>query len=457
MLDFFNYSKLKSKVALVYHSSNLENHSLPKEFSWENLNQLTTKLAYFLITKNIKSQQIIAFFGESKLAQVLFYLASIVIKTPIIIINNKTTSYEISELKKIHNITLIFNDADFYDFLNNKNSFASICDFTIDNQAIATVTLTSGSTGASKLVAHNIAQHFANAKAVCEILKINQNSSYFLSLPLHHIAGQAIIWRWLFSSSTLVINENNQNFYSILANVSHASLVATQLFRYLKQFKIFKSQTLLLGASAIDDNLINQAQTKGLKIFTSYGMTEMASAIAIKNSNCVQILPNRDLKIVNNEIWIKGAGLALGYLQNNKLLPLTNSEGYFATKDCGFFDENNNLQITGRLDNQFISGGENIQPEEIEKILLSSQLIKQILILPQKSEEFGEIPIACVEFNSEFNDENIKKLQDFSTKHLPKFKQPKKYLQLPNYANNNVKISRHKIHQLLKDQLNEAN
>ena len=69
---------------------------------------------------------------------------------------------------------------------------------------------------------------------------------------------------------------------------------------------------------------------------------------------------------MNEEVWLKGAGLAMGYWRNGCVDPLTNAEGWFQTKDKGQWLDNE-LVIQGRLDNMFISGGENIQPEEIEK------------------------------------------------------------------------------------------
>ena len=60
----------------------------------------------------------------------------------------------------------------------------------------------------------------------------------------------------------------------------------------------------------------------------------------------------------------------LGYWQQGRIVSLLNEQGWFATKDKGVWHDGE-LVISGRIDNMFISGGENIQPEEIEKLIYS--------------------------------------------------------------------------------------
>lgn len=92
-----------------------------------------------------------------------------------------------------------------------------------------------------------------------------------------------------------------------------------------------------------------------------------------------------------------------------------NAEGWFQTKDkAQWLDDE--LVIQGRLDNMFISGGENIQPEEIEKVIAQSDLVKQVFVLPQHDEEFGHRPVAIVEFHTSFNESAVESLNVFFTR-----------------------------------------
>ena len=67
------------------------------------------------------------------------------------------------------------------------------------------------------------------------------------------------------------------------------------------------------------------------------------------------------------------------------------------TKDLGRINADGKLEIIGRKDWQFISGGENIQPEEIEAALLAIPGIRQATVLPITDPEFGERPIAFID------------------------------------------------------------
>ncbi len=148
-------------------------------------------------------------------------------------------------------------------------------------------------------------------------------------------------------------------------------------------------------------------------------MTEMASTVFAKQSDgkvgVGQPLLGRAFKLVNEEVWLKGAGLAMGYWREGHIVPLTNAEGWFQTKDkAQWLDDE--LVIQGRLDNMFISGGENIQPEEIEKVIAQSDLVKQVFVLPQHDEEFGHRPVAIVEFHTSFNESAVESLNVFFTR-----------------------------------------
>ena len=79
-----------------------------------------------------------------------------------------------------------------------------------------------------------------------------------------------------------------------------------------------------------------------------------------------QPLLGREFKLVNEEVWLKGAGLAMGYWREGHIVPLHQCRRLVPNKDKGQWLDDE-LVIQGRLDNMFISGGENIQPEEVEK------------------------------------------------------------------------------------------
>ena len=201
----------------------------------------------------------------------------------------------------------------------------------------------------------------------------------------------------------------------------------------------------------IPSQLLKEALAIGLPIYKSYGMTEMASQVCttdklnspVKHSG--KILSYRDIKLgTKNEILVKGETLFKGYYLNGKLNSPLDSEGYFNTGDIGQFDNDNNLIVTGRVDNQFISGGENILPEEIENIIFELYDFENVVVVPVANEEFGYRP--AVFLSSEFDqNEIITKLKAF----LPSYKIPDYYFEYPkDLAKSSIKPSRNILKQL---------
>lgn len=73
--------------------------------------------------------------------------------------------------------------------------------------------------------------------------------------------------------------------------------------------------------------------------------------------------------------------MAEGYWRNGQLVSLVNDEGWYATRDRGEM-HNGKLTIVGRLDNLFFSGGEGIQPEEVERVIAAHSAVCRCLSFP---------------------------------------------------------------------------
>ena len=149
-------------------------------------------------------------------------------------------------------------------------------------------------------------------------------------------------------------------------------------------------------------------------------MTEMSSIITLSEQS-EKILPFREIKIAeDHEIHVRGKTLFQGYWEGETLIPQNNE--WFPTKDLGRFNKHGNLEIIGRKDRQFISGGENIQPEEIERALCALPGIRHAIVLPISDPEFGERPIAFID--DETNSHTVDSIKEGLRSHLPSFKHP---------------------------------
>jgi len=315
-----------------------------------------------------------------------------------------------------------------------------------------TIIATSGSSGEAKAAVLTWGNHFYNAKGSNELMELNSTDRWLLSLPLFHVAGLGILSRCLIAGAGAVIAHDEDLIVAIeKARVTHVSLVATQLLRLLANednFNLLRSlKCILIGGSAIPLCLIEQGCRLGLNIYISYGLTEMASQVATGQVGsdqkvCVKPLAYRQVKISKEgEILVKGQTLFKGYVTGTRLTLPLREDDWFGTGDIGEFDPMGGLKVSGRRDSMFISGGENVHPEEIEKALLNIKGIAEAMVVPREDKEFGHRPIAFVRFSAAplAEQEIIRQLQES----LPRFKIPVAFLPWPQHLMaQGIKISR---------------
>ncbi|MGO2158848.1 MAG: o-succinylbenzoate--CoA ligase [Vibrio toranzoniae] len=305
---------------------------------------------------------------------------------------------------------------------------------------LASIVFTSGSTGNPKAVAHTFEQHLCSAVGLLDEFQFKGTDTWLLSLPMYHVSGLAIVHRWLAAGGCIKIGSGQLE--TDIEECSHASLVATQLHRLLKSKQALTLTHVLLGGSHIPEELALQAQQMGIETWLGYGMTEAASTVTAKpvdaSSTAGFVLNHRQLKIENQRIYIGGDTLASGYYHQGKLTPLVDESGWFDSKDLGQWD-GEQVSIIGRADNQFISGGENIHCEEIERALNQLAEVKQAFVVPVEDGEFGFRPIAIVDCDElPTRDWFAEQLQ----KSLERFKFPIEYYQMPEQEQQGIKVSR---------------
>lgn len=290
----------------------------------------------------------------------------------------------------------------------------------LEKGALATYLFTSGTTSKPKIACHTLGNHYYSALGSNAYMSIQKGDRYLLSLPLYHIAGIALLFRTFLAGGCVALDEG-------VENITHLSLVPTQLRRLLEKETLPSYKHVLLGGAEIPLSLYQRALERNLPIHPTYGMTEMSSQIATQFSHhsfsMGHPLPFREIKIgKEGEILVKGKTLFKGYLQRDGSfeLPL-DEEGYFSTRDLGQYSPKRGLSILGRKDRLFISGGENIQPEEIERLLKNIDGIIRAEVVPTPDEEYGYRPKAFIESEKNFQEEE---LRNYLSSFLPKFKIP---------------------------------
>ena len=295
---------------------------------------------------------------------------------------------------------------------------------------LATMLFTSGSSNTPKIACHTLENHLKSSEGLLPFLSLTPSSRWLLAVPLFHTSGLAILFRCFSQAAAVVLSQNPQE-----KTITHLSLVPTQLYRLLQTDQDLSHLTyIMLGGAPLPSQLFTKAKERNLPIFPSYGMTEMSSTITIPHTHPSsnhngKPLPFREVKIdAEGEIWVKGETLFAGYLDPATDTPQRATD-WFATKDLGKWTPEGNLEIVGRKDRLFISGGENIQPEEIENALASIPGIAQATVLPIDDQEFGQRPIAFI--HDETKRHTLESIKEALQAKLPSFKHPVHILPYP--------------------------
>jgi len=318
------------------------------------------------------------------------------------------------------------------------------CNTTIAEEHTCTYLFTSGSSAHPKIAALSLKNHYYSALGMLSALGLTSSSRYLLSLPLHHVSGLSILYRTWMSGATLVLPKEDSFTPHRLTEdrISHLSLVSTQFIRLLEQeAPLPHLRSLLLGGSFIPQNHLEKGIERKLPLYLSYGLTEMASTVCLQNLqtghfSCGSLLPYRELQVSKEgEIFVQGETLFKGYYDtiSQEIIP---HKGWFATRDIGTYHPLQGLTLQGRKDRLMISGGENIQPEEIENHIKNLPDVKQAVILSLPDPLFGEKMVAIVAGNVSFST-----LSSTLSTQLPPYKVPRHYLPWPSFQESSQKIS----------------
>ncbi len=320
-----------------------------------------------------------------------------------------------------------------------------------DGAQAATVLCTSGSTGLPKAILHTVSQHYFSAVGSAENIPFGAGDCWLAALPMYHVGGFSIMFRALVGGAAIAFPEYRafdvQGLKRTLEHfpVTHCSFVATQLFHALADAALVRQlgrlKAILLGGSAIPQTLIQSALEHGLRIYTSYGCTEMASQITTTSHSTRadletsgKLLNYRELMLgEDGEILVRGGTLAEGRLTETGITPITDGNGWFRTNDLGEFDAEGRLKVIGRKDAMFISGGENMHPEAIERQLCEYPSVVQAIVVPIVDSEFGARPVAFIQFadTTECPEDRIEPLRRLVEAKLPRFAVPRLFFAMP--------------------------
>lgn len=404
-------------------------------------------LATSFLKQGIQKGDRVAFIAETHLPSILAFFALLEIEASPCLLSTRLPKEQLSFYLKQARASFV---------LNTKSLSLERTENSLFFKESEILLFTSGSSNTPKLASLHWSQFLANAKGSVNHFNLNSGEGcWLLSVPLFHVSGLSILFRCFSTDSSIAFSENLLEGHLF---TTHLSLVPTQLLRIAQNNTPFpKLSSALIGGAPISETLVKLSLEKKIPLLLTYGMTEMASQITMtKFSDSllpIQLgkpLPYREISLgPDGEILVKGDCLFNGYDSSLGLLKPMLEGGWFQTGDLGFLNLENNLEYRGRKDNLFISGGENIYPEEIERALGSIHGVLEALVVPIEDPEFGQRPVAFINtkqiiFSKEEFHEKLSPL-------LPRFCLPIHFFPFPKLEENkNFKRKRSDLTKWLK-------
>jgi O-succinylbenzoic acid--CoA ligase len=258
----------------------------------------------------------------------------------------------------------------------------------------ALVIATSGSTGQPKGTELSGSALLASARASLRRIGAGRGERWLCCLPVFHISGIGVLVRSLLAGTSPVIADRLEPGTLAASGCEHVSMVPTQLRRMLDAGDdLAAAATILLGGAAIPPGLLDAARASGVRVVTTYGMSETCGGCVYDG----MALDDVEVDIgPGDRIRIAGPVLFSGYRLRPDLTAQARDSRWFVTSDIGSIGPSGELRVRGRADDVINTGGEKVVAAEVEAVLGTCAGVREAAVIGRPDPEWGELVTAAV-------------------------------------------------------------
>lgn len=335
-----------------------------------------------------------------------------------------------------------------------KNGARSFLDAEIDNDAMAVMLFTSGTTSQSKAVMLSHTNLTTNIYDIASMFDIRKGDTLLSFLPLHHVFECTVGFLFAMSvGATIAFCEGIRHIAENLKEYEATVMIAVpvlfenmykkvwqgidkkgktkkvkfaiKLSNFLRFFKIdlrrklFKDihanfggklRMLVAGGAAFDKEAEKGFTELGVDTYQGYGLSETSPVVAAENPTYHRLgsigktFPSLETKIVDpdecgiGELAVKGPTVMLGYYGNEEATKECMIDGWFHTGDLAYIDPDGFIFITGRKKSVIVlKNGKNVFPEETESLINKIPGVKESFVFGKPDEEDENDLKMCVE------------------------------------------------------------
>lgn len=225
---------------------------------------------------------------------------------------------------------------------------------------------TSGSTGTPKALVARKDQMMQSARLTCEFLNLQAGHTALLCMNLRYIGAMMVVVRSLVAGLNLIVRPaSGHPLADINEPLKFAAMVPLQVYNTLhtpeEKEQLKQTEILIIGGGAVDEALEAEIKSLPIAVYSTYGMTETLSHIALRRLNGNSA----------SDHYYPFSSVELSLSPENTLVikaPLV-CDDILQTNDIARIYPDGSFTILGRKDNVINSGGIKIQAEEIEKVL----------------------------------------------------------------------------------------
>ncbi len=329
------------------------------------------------------------------------------------------------------------------------------------------IVYTSGTTGRPKGAVLNQKALLCSSAMTQHMLDLTSNDRVLNVLPLFHVGGLNIqpLPALLFGATLFLHTRFNpvkttqtisQKKITLLNSVPTV-LQAIVNSEAWESADVSTLRAISIGSTDVPVHLINQVQQRGVPLIQIYGATEtspvaiyqriehasLVGSIGRAGSHCeVRIADDKNEIVefgISGEIQVKGDNILSHYWNNPEATQSSLVDGWFKTGDVAHQDRDGFYWFDDRLKHVIISGGENIYPAELERVIGVIDGVDAISVVGKPDTRWGEVPVAVVVGTADVD--SIK----YACTQLARFKQPKDIIfvdALPRNALGKIQVQR---------------
>lgn len=475
------------------------------EWSYQDLNIRAENLANHLQDQGVERGDVVGIFSPNDVAILDLLFASFKMGAVFLPINWRLKPNEIESVISDSGVELIFYasnhkeslagidetllhmdiDSSEYDEMIHPKNHRPFNNMNVENDDLAALMYTSGTTGLPKGVMFTY-ESFVN-NAINTALTYNMHAGYstIVATPMYHVLGfNDLTLPLLMAGGTIILQryfdgkivndlmEKYQPNYLILIPTMYYGMLAAENFNP-ENFK--NIEFMIQGGSSPLPGVQKKFESMGYTLINGYGLTEAplvmlntphnAKSKPMSIGKSVMYVETRLLDDDFNdvapgeigELAVKGKQVTPGYWNKPEETAASFVDGYFLTGDLAKIDEDGDIFIVNRKKELIISGGENVLPSEVEAVLSEHPLVEQCVVVGYESPKFGEaVSAAVVLTEDEPNFEN--KLDEFMREKLAGYKIPRMYMKLSEIPlTSTVKYDRVELQRLMNEKVRDEN